>query len=326
MQPFQNMMLSRMENEEQTVRPGSLKAWLLAARPKTLTGAATPVMIAMAMAWADMQAHTTGMGTAAVAGEGREFSITVAVLCFLFAFIMQIDANFVNDYFDFKKGTDDVETRLGPKRACAQGWIAPRAMFKAIIITTLIACAVGLPLVFFGGVEMILVGLLCVVFCFLYTTCLSYMGMGDVLVLLFFGIVPVCVPYYLQTGTVTWQVFLASVACGLAIDALLIVNNYRDRDTDRVAGKNTIVVRIGARATEWLYFAVGLVAYAVSIPLAMGGYPFATAFPIIYLSLHIHTWRKLIAINHGRELNACLGETARNIFIFGLSLSLSLLL
>ncbi len=295
------------------VRAGSLKAWLLASRPKTLTGAATPVLISTAMAYADLRA----------AGE---FNFLVAALCFLFAFTMQIDANFINDYFDFMKGTDDRDTRLGPKRACAQGWIAPRSMFRAIILTTLLACGIGLPLIYFGGLEMILVGLVCVVFCFLYTTCMSYMGLGDVLVLVFFGIVPVCVPYYIQTETITWQIVVASIACGLAVDALLIVNNYRDRDTDREAGKRTIVVKMGARAAELLYLGVGLSAYLLCVALAFGGFLWAALLPLPYLLLHLKAYRKLVSINHGRALNACLGETARNIFIYGLTLSLSLLL
>ena len=147
--------------------------------------------------------------------------------------IMQIDANFINDFFDFAKGTDDSEKRLGPRRACAQGWVSINRMKHAIAATTCLACVTGLPLVFFGGLEMILIGLLCVIFSFLYTTHLSYMGMGDILVLVFFGIVPVTTVYYLQFHTVTWTVFWASVGCGIAIDALLIVNNFRDRDTDR---------------------------------------------------------------------------------------------
>ncbi len=302
--------------EESNVRPGSAKAWFLAARPKTLTGAATPVMIGMAMAYADI----------ATIASDRTFSVFVAVLCFLFAFTMQIDANFINDYFDFIKGTDNKDTRLGPQRACAQGWIAPQSMKTAIALTTCLACCLGLPLVLFGGMEMIIVGLLCVVFCFLYTTCLSYMGMGDVLVIVFFGIIPVCIPYYLQTGVFTWQVFVASLACGLVIDGLLLVNNYRDRDTDREAGKNTIVVKIGARKAEQLYLGTGILAYLFGVVLALGGYVWASVLPLVYLALHVSTYRKLVRINHGKALNACLGDTARNIFIYGLTLSLALLL
>lgn len=120
------------------------------------------------------------------------FNWVPAILCLLFAWVMQIDSNFVNDYFDCKKGADD-ETRLGPRRACSQGWITMKAMKIGIAITTLIACIIGLPLVFYGGIEMVLVGITCVAFCFLYTTSLSYLGLGDVLVLMFFGIVPVAV-------------------------------------------------------------------------------------------------------------------------------------
>ena len=195
------------------IQPNSLQAWGLAIRPKTLTGAAIPVMIGCALA--DMY---------------DKLQVLPAVLCFLFAFLMQIDANFINDYFDFIKGTDDTEKRLGPRRACAQGWVKPRSMRYAIALTTIAACVAGLPLIFYGGVEMILVGAVCVVFCFLYTTYLSYVGLGDVLVLVFFGLVPVCITYYIQLHTCTWEVLAASVSCGLVIDCLLLVNNYRDRE------------------------------------------------------------------------------------------------
>ena len=200
--------------QEDNVQLNSAKAWLLAARPKTLSGAAVPVVIALALAWAD-------------ASAARPFQWIPAVLCLLFAFIMQIDANFVNDYFDFMKGTDD-ETRLGPRRACASGWVTASAMRRAMALTTILGCCLGLPLVFYGGWEMLLVGALCVLFCFLYTTHLSYMGLGDLLVLVFFGIVPVCVTYYIQQHSLTCEVFIASLACGFVIDTLLLINNYRD--------------------------------------------------------------------------------------------------
>ena len=226
-----------------TIKKDSAKAWLLAARPKTLTGAAVPVMIGVSLAYVDAQEY---------------FSWVAAILCFLFAFVMQIDANFINDFFDFANGTDNTETRLGPRRACAQGWVSLESMKRAIAFTTCLACIIGLPLIWYGGLEMIIVGVLCIVFCFLYTTHFSYLGLGDLLVLVFFGIVPVCISYYLHLHTVTWQVFLASIACGLVIDALLIVNNYRDRDTDREAGKNTIIVRLGAKVGLQLYLGVGV--------------------------------------------------------------------
>ena len=297
------------------MKQNSVKAWFLAARPKTLTGAAVPVMIGVSLAWSDSLLY-----------DDHPFQWLAAVLCFLFAFVMQIDANFINDFFDFANGTDDTETRLGPRRACAQGWVSLDAMKRAIALTTCLACIIGLPLVFFGGLEMILIGLLCVVFCFLYTTHFSYLGLGDVLVLVFFGIVPVCISYYLHLHTVTWQVFLASVACGMVIDALLIVNNYRDRDTDRDAGKNTIIVRLGAKAGRQLYLGVGVGAMILGFTFWMNGHPLAFFLPFIYFVLHVFTYLKIKRIEKGKALNLCLGETARNIFIYGVCVSLGLLL
>ena len=302
-------------NETPNIKTDSLKAWLLAARPKTLAGAAVPVMIGLALASVDAREYVEGT-----------FSWVAAGLCLLFAFIMQIDANFINDFFDFVNGADDKETRLGPQRACAQGWVKLSSMKKAIALTTCIACAAGLPLVYYGGLEMVIVGLLCVVFCFLYTTSLSYLGLGDVLVLVFFGIVPVCVTYYIQLHTCTWMVFLASVACGLVVDALLLVNNFRDRDNDRAVGKNTLVVRIGEEASLGLYLGVGIVACLTGLVFWMNGHVLAFVLPMLYLVLHLFTYLKIKRIHQGKMLNACLGETARNIFVYGLTVTLGLLL
>ena len=301
--------------DNKTIEKNSIKAWILAARPKTLTGAAVPVMIGLALAFADSQQD-----------GNKPFSWIAATLCMLFAFIMQIDANFVNDLFDFTKGTDDRETRLGPERACAQGWVSVDAMKHAIAITTVLACIVGLPLVLYGGMEMILVGFFCVLFCFLYTTHLSYMGLGDLLVLVFFGVVPVTVTYYLQMHNITTEVVVASIACGGVIDALLLVNNFRDRDTDRVAGKNTLVVHIGAEATLGVYLGVGIGATLLGLLFWMNGHLLAFAFPFVYLVLHFFTYLKMKKIWQGKALNECLGETARNIFVYGLTVALGVLL
>ena len=302
--------------EETIIKTDSLKAWLLAVRPKTLSGAAVPVMIGVALAFTDARDYY----------EEGTFSWTAALLCLLFSFAMQIDANFINDFFDFANGADDVETRLGPRRACAQGWVKLDSMKKAIAATTCLACVIGLPLAYYGGLEMVLIGALCVVFAFLYTTFFSYQGLGDLLVLVFFGIVPVCCTYYVQLHTVTGQVFLASIACGLVIDASLIVNNFRDRDNDREAGKNTIIVRLGAEAGLQLYMGVGVGAVILGGTFWMNGHLLAFVFPFIYLLLHILTYLKIKRIYQGKALNLCLGETARNIFIYGLCVSIGLIL
>lgn len=301
--------------DEKNIKQDSWQAWLLAARPKTLTGAMVPVMIGLALAWTDGKGYEEGT-----------FNAVAAILCALFAMIMQVDANFINDFYDYAKGNDDAATRLGPLRACTQGWVKIDSMKKAIATTTILACLVGLPLIYYGGLEMILIGLLCVVFCFLYTTHLSYIGLGDVLVLVFFGIVPVCTTYYIQLHTMSWEVFLASIACGLVIDGLLMVNNYRDRENDKRDGKRTLVVEIGEKSAERFYMWLGIAALLLGITFWVNGHVLASIFPVLYLLLHTFTWLKMRRINHGKELNVCLEETARNMLVYGLCVSIGLLL
>lgn len=294
------------------VKTNSVKAWLLATRPKTLSAAAVPVMIGTAFAWRN---------------TSEQFNWIPAILCLLFAWIMQIDSNLVNDYFDFKKGNDD-ETRLGPKRACSEGWITSDAMVWGIIITTLLGCMTGIPLILYGGLEMVMVGIACVVFCFLYTTLFSYHGLGDILVLLFFGIIPVCCTYYvcmpLHQQIPTGEVIASSIACGLAIDALLIVNNYRDIDNDRSNGKITLAVRLGESKTRRLYESIGYIAAGIMIILVFfDSYQIDKFIPtyaiyLIYIILHRQSYQEMKRINKGAKLNQVLGLTARNILVFGI--------
>lgn len=294
------------------VKTNSVKAWLLATRPKTLSAAAVPVMIGTAFAWRN---------------TSEQFNWIPAILCLLFAWIMQIDSNLVNDYFDFKKGNDD-ETRLGPKRACSEGWITSDAMVWGILITTLLGCMTGIPLILYGGLEMVMVGIACVVFCFLYTTLFSYHGLGDILVLLFFGIIPVCCTYYvcmpLHQQIPTGEVIASSIACGLAIDALLIVNNYRDIDNDRSNGKITLAVRLGESKTRRLYESIGYIAAGIMIILVfIDLYQIDKVIPtyaiyLIYIILHRQSYKEMKRINKGAKLNQVLGLTARNILIFGI--------
>lgn len=294
-----------------TVKTNSIKAWVLAARPKTLTGAAIPVMLGCALA------YTYG-----------HFNVAAAVLCFLFAFLMQIDANFINDLFDFLKGTDR-EDRLGPERACAQGWISPKAMKTGICVTTILAGITGLSLLNFGGWKLIPVGLACMIFAFLYTAGpypLAYHGWGDVLVLVFFGFVPVGCTYYVMSHGWNTSVTVASLACGLIIDTLLMINNFRDREQDAISGKKTIVVRLGAKAGLILYFLLGLAACWLCFYFLTIGKIYAVLLPQFYLVMHIMTTIKMAKINKGKALNMILGETSRNMLIFGIMLTLGLVL
>ena len=297
------------------IKQNSPRAWLLAARPKTLSAALIPVMVA-----------------AALATRTPRCSWRALVICALFASLMQIAANFINDLYDFLKGTDR-DDRLGPERACAQGWISPHAMRWGITVVLALALICGSLILIYGQWSMVngqwsmvALGAACVVFAFLYTTILSYAGMGDLLVLLFFGLVPVCGTHFAATGTLTGQTWLAGFTCGVLIDTLLILNNYRDRDTDRLSGKRTLIAVMGEKFGRYFYLACGIVAWL----LTWGFMPTHGQWPSIlttpYLLLHISTWHQMVRIRQGRALNHILGLTSRNMLIFGLLLSAALAL
>ncbi len=293
------------------IKTNSIKAWLLAFRPKTLTGAATPVMLGCALAI-----------------QSNNFIFPAALLCFIFAFLMQIDANLINDLFDFVKGSDRAD-RLGPKRACAQGWITIYAMKRGIAFITMCAALTGVLLLFYGGLEMIPIGILCLIFAFLYTAGpypLAYNGWGDILVIIFFGFIPVGCTYYVMCHDWNMNVTITSLACGLIIDTLLIVNNYRDIEQDSLSGKKTIIVKFGKEVGEKLYLYTGIIAIILCSIIAFEGYIWAFILPSLYIIPHYFTWKKMKRISKGKELNLILGETSRNIILFGILLSVGLML
>ncbi len=285
-------------------------AWTLAARPKTLAGAEAPV--AVGVAWARLTAGFTLW--------------TPAVLCLLFAVLMQVTANFVNDYVDFLHHRDNAG-RLGPRRACSQGWITPRAMRRGLIVTSALACLCGLPLVLWGGWAMIGIGAACLLFCYLYSTVLSGFALGDVLVLLFFGVVPVCVTFYLQAGVVTAGCALCSVAMGLATDALLVVNNYRDLEQDASVGKRTLAVVIGKRSTLALHLLTGGAAFCLALwAVASEGKGWQCLLLLPYLAAHAGIHGCVRHTGQGAALNKALGMTGACILLFALGLSLAAIL
>ena len=295
-----------------TEKPGVFRAWVLASRPKTLAAAAVPVLVGCALAYSD-----------------GCFRWPEALLCTLFAFLMQIDANLINDLFDYLKGSDRGD-RLGPRRACAEGWIAPRAMKRGVLAARPLPPAWReLRLLRYGGPELIAVGAVCVLFAFLYTAGpypLAYHGWGDLLVVLFFGFVPVGCIYYIMCHSWTADAAVASLACGLAIDTLLMLNNYRDREQDALSGKRTLVVRFGARAGRILYLAAGSAAVLLCLWFVPRGRLWAGLLPLLYLPFHAASWRRMTRIGSGKALNGVLGETSRNMLLWAALLSLGLIL
>jgi 1,4-dihydroxy-2-naphthoate octaprenyltransferase len=276
-------------------RPGSAGAWLLAARPATLPAAIAPVAV----------------GTAcAIAGDG--FRAGPAVAAALGALLLQVAANFANDVFDFEKGADR-EGRLGPPRAVQAGLLSPAAMRRGLALVLAAALAIGLYLAAVAGWPVVVLGLAAIAAALAYTGGpfpLGYHGLGDFLVLLFFGFVAVCGTAFVQLGAVPALAIAASIPVGALATAILVVNNLRDRQGDAAAGKRTLAVRLGTRGARVEYAA--LVAAAYAVPLAGAIWRGA---PVLIAPIASAPWAvRLVAAvwrRDGAALNACLPATAR---------------
>ena len=283
--------------------------WFLAARPKTLPASLSPVILGCALAWRD-----------------NHFQLVPAILCFLVALFAQIASNFANDYFDFKKGADG-EDRLGPERAVAQGWITPKEMLLATLFTLAFACLCGCGLLFYGGLKLIWVGLaiaLCVLAYSAGPFPLAYNGLGDICVLLFYGIIPVCFTYNVQVQSFTLLAFLLSLAIGVLSVNILIVNNYRDYRQDKAAHKRTTIVIFGRRFGRILYLINGFIAMLLILPFIIGASLLFQLLFALFFTLFIKTWLDMRRYE-GKALNKVLGATARNVMVFAILLSAFLL-
>ena len=322
-------------------KPNSWRAFMLSARPKTLAGAAVPVIIGIAYAL-----NTSGFD----AFRDNWHGIVVAVLCMLFALVMQVDANFANDYFDFIMGRDN-ENSLDPQHACQQGLVTLKGMRFAIAITTALAICLGLGILYIvyltqpnyiPTITILAVGALCLAFCFLYSLCMAQLALGDLCVVVFFGIIPVYFTAYVMMVTVPsafyfldpvamagveeqtsiinnidWRLFALGVSCGLIIDTLLVVNNYRDIEDDINNHKCTVATLLGKEKTEYFYLTIATLALVIVL-ICYGWIPlniFLT-FPVYFL--YIGTWQKMRRIGQGGELNAVLHNTSRNMLIYGI--------
>lgn len=276
--------------------------WIEAMRLRTL-----PVSIAGVLA---------GCGCAVWQGS---FSFVPALLCLLFALSAQIASNFANEYYDFKNGLDR-KGREGFRRGVTEGDISPEAMKRATFLMLLAAALFGSLMLLYGGLWLIIVGCVILLFALAYSTGpypLSHHGLGDVAVIIFFGVVPVTFTCYLQTGG--WGqlpvLLTTSLAIGLLAANVLVVNNYRDKEDDEVVGKRTTVVIFGRSIMGRAYLASGLLAMAIMLPLWLRLPLWGLVAPIIYLFMHFATWRKIIACR-GAALNPLLGRTARNLLAF----------
>jgi 1,4-dihydroxy-2-naphthoate octaprenyltransferase len=286
----------------------SVRAWLLAARPKTLTAAAVPVAV----------------GTAAAARAGHFVPLTAAA-ALLGALFIQIGTNLTNDYFDFKKGADTGD-RLGPTRVTQQGLIKPGVVLGAALGCFALAMLCGVHLIMVGGWPILVVGLVSILSGYAYTGGpypLAYHGLGDAFVFVFFGPVAVVGTYWVQAHTLDPLPLLASVPVGLLAAALLVVNNLRDIPTDTRAGKRTLAVKLGERFTRAQYGAIVSVAFAWPLLLAVALQTRAALFMWLALPLVLAPW-KTVMRSTGAALNAALAQTARLHAVAGAILAAAL--
>ncbi|MDA1353318.1 MAG: 1,4-dihydroxy-2-naphthoate polyprenyltransferase [bacterium] len=282
-------------------KPGPFKKWVLATRPKTLVVGICPVVLGLGLAYK----------------EGS-FNALVAVITLCAAVLIQIGTNFSNDYIDFKKGAD-TEDRLGPQRMVQSGAITIKAMKFATIITFILAFILGLYLAKVGGTPILIIGILAIISGYAYTGGpfpFAYTGLADCVVLLFFGPIAVGGTYYLQTGLLHTDVLIAGLAPGLFGMAILAVNNLRDIQTDKLAGKRTLAVRIGKEFAIFEYATCLFAACAIPIYLIVKTQAhFSSAFAILTFLFAI-PYIQLVARESGEALNTALAKTASLLVIY----------
>ena len=286
------------------------QAWILAARPKTLTAAAAPVL--------------AGVG---VAAHHDTFRPLPALAALLGAILIQIATNLANDYYDFVRGGDTAE-RVGPVRVTQAGIIPPATVKRGMILTLMAALLVGVYLVFVGGWPIVWIGVLSLALAVLYTGGpfpLAYHGLGDVFVFVFFGLVAVTGTFYVQGLAWPRDAFLAGAAMGGLTTAILVVNNLRDIETDAKVGKRTLAVRLGRAGTRAEY--VLMLALALVAPLlgvAWMGWPVAVFVVYLVLPFCIRPVRTVLRFEHAGELLPALGQTSRVVALYGLLLAMGL--
>jgi 1,4-dihydroxy-2-naphthoate octaprenyltransferase len=286
----------------------------MAARPRTLPAAIAPVLV----------------GTAAaieLVGELPRFGALIAAL--VGSIFIQIGTNLANDYSDAKRGADTVE-RLGPVRVTAAGLVAPQRVLVATWLAFAVAVAAGIYLATVAGWVIIAVGVASIAAGVLYTggpRPYGYAGLGELFVFLFFGLVAVNGSYYVQLEELEWLPFGLSVAVGCLATAILVVNNVRDIETDRRAGKNTLAVRIGRANARRLYLGlVGLAYVTLALILVVEGGPWWGLLGLISAPLAIRPTRGVMTRTDGPALNAALAGTGALLGAFSLALSAGLLI
>jgi 1,4-dihydroxy-2-naphthoate octaprenyltransferase len=286
-------------------------AWFLAIRPRTLPAAAAGVIIGSALAWHD-----------------GFFRLDATLACLFAALLLQIGSNLANDVFDFERGTDTVE-RVGPTRVTQAGLLTPREVKIGMVAVFGIAAMLGLYLAWIGGWPIVMIGIAAIIAAIAYTGGpfpIGYHGLGDLFVFLFFGLASVAGTYYVQAGFISPAAWWMTIPPGLIVTAILVVNNLRDLENDRRAGKHTLAVRLGERATKIQYVVCIGVAYLVLLlTVWLGVLPWSSLLAWLSMPFAIRAAR-VVLTQKGHPLNAALAGTGQTALAFSLLFWLGLLI
>jgi len=281
-----------------------LKNWILAVRPKTLPAAAGPVIIGFALAYREGIHHLSSVFLAA-----------------LVALLIQAGTNMVNDYADFKKGTDD-GNRIGPVRVTQAGLISGDNMKRGMLIVLLLIIIFSIPLVLRGGVPILIIGILSIISGILYTAGpfpLGYNGLGDIFVLIFFGPVATAGTYYVQTLELSFNSVLAGFGPGLLSVAILSINNLRDYENDKAVGKRTLIVLFGKRFGKAEYLVTIVVATLIPIIIFLSGERMNYSVMVcLLLILSIKPIKIVVKDGSGHVMNDILAITGRILLAYSL--------
>jgi len=297
--------------QEIETQGSKFQAWWLAIRPKTLPAAVSPVVL--------------GCAVAAAAGQ---FRLLVGLAAALIALMLQIGANLVNDVVDFSRGADTAD-RTGPTRVTQHGLLTPRQVWAGVWVVFGLAAAAGGYLVWLGSWPVFWVGLASILAALAYTAGplpLAYIGLGDVFVLIFFGYAAVCGTVYVMTGALSDLAWYSATAAGVLTVNILVVNNIRDMETDKEAGRVNIPILFGRAAAHWEFAIMLAVAYAVpAILVCKGLATYSVMLSWLTLPSGINLWRLLRSGLAGQALNPLLGKTAQQLLRYCLLLSIGLL-
>lgn len=288
-----------------------LESWIIASRPKTLLAALVPVMVGSAVAFNE-----------------KKLIIIYSIVALMCSVLIQVGTNYANDLYDFINGADN-EKRKGPRRVLASGLISVKEMKLGIILTFGLAFLLGLYLVYEGGIVILIIGISSILAGLAYTAGpfpLAYNGLGDIFVFMFFGIVGTVGTYYLHTKDLTLVSFIASVPVGALITNILVVNNYRDIEEDKAAGKYTLAVKFGKTFTRYQFISLTVISFLIpavlyiffnySILIFLPYFTFPAAYKIIVMLYKLD----------GMELNKTLELAAKLSALFGILFSIGLAL